>query len=139
MNRLGIQLIRFGLIGVLCFLIDYGIMILLTVICQINYLFSSGISFCVSVSVNYLLSIRFVFKVKETKKGTSGFVSFVVLSITGLLLTELLMWLISGKLLIHYTLSKFIVTAIVMVYNFVTKKFFLESKHKEKPYPRKTF
>ena len=139
MNRLGIQLIRFGLIGVLCFLIDYGIMILLTEICQINYLFSSGISCCVSVSVNYLLSIRFVFKVKETKKGTSGFVSFVVLSITGLLLTELLMWLISEKLLIHYTLSKFIVTAIVMVYNFVTKKFFLESKHKEKPYPRKTF
>jgi len=78
-------------------------------------------------------------EVKETKKGTSGFVSFVVLSITGLLLTELLMWLISEKLLIHYTLSKFIVTAIVMVYNFVTKKFFLESKHKEKPYPRKTF
>ena len=104
MNRLGIQLIRFGLIGVLCFLIDYGIMILLTEICQINYLFSSGISFFVSVSVNYLLSIRFVFKVKETKKGTSGFVSFVVLSITGLLLTELLMWLISGKLLIKDTL-----------------------------------
>ena len=47
--------------------------------------------------------------------------------ILGLLLTELLMWLLSDKLGVHYMLSKIVVTGIVMVFNFVTRKIFLEA------------
>ena len=55
---------------------------------------------------------------------------FVALSITGLLLTEWLMWAGVEQLRCHYMLTKVVVTGIVMVYNFVTKKFFLEDRSK---------
>ena len=50
------------------------------------------------------------------------------MSTIGLGLTELLMFLAVDKLNIYYMISKIVVTGIVMIYNFVTRKIFLE-KH----------
>ena len=45
------QMIKFGFVGVLCFFIDYGIMVFLTEVFGINYMVSSTVSFSVSVTV----------------------------------------------------------------------------------------
>lgn len=42
------QIIKFGIVGGMCFVIDYGLLIFLTEVISINYLISSGISFSVS-------------------------------------------------------------------------------------------
>lgn len=128
MKKLFLQLIKFGFVGGLCFVIDYVIMIALTELLSFPYLLSSGISFTVSVIVNYLLSMHYVFKSKEDLNKATEFTVFVVLSVIGLVLTELLMWVCVDKLGIFYVISKILVTAIVMVYNFVTRKLFLEAK-----------
>ena len=51
MKKLIAQIIKFGLVGFLCFFIDYGIMVFLTEVAGVYYLLSSGISFTVSVIV----------------------------------------------------------------------------------------
>lgn len=51
MKKLIEQIMKFGIVGVLCFAIDYGLMIFLTEVFGISYLISSGISFSVSVIV----------------------------------------------------------------------------------------
>ena len=43
------QMIKFGFVGVLCFFIDYGIMVFLTEVFGINYMVSSTVSFSVSL------------------------------------------------------------------------------------------
>ena len=116
------------MVGALCFLIDYGLMILLTEIFHVYYLISCMISFTVSVVVNYLLSMRFVFLSREDMDKRMEFLLFVVLSLIGLGLNQLLMWLLVDKGGLHYMLSKIVVTVIVMVYNFVTRKLLLEKK-----------
>lgn len=128
MKKMLIQIIKFGMVGALCFLIDYGLMILLTEIFHVYYLISCMISFTVSVVVNYLLSMRFVFLSKEDMDKRMEFLLFVVLSLIGLGLNQLLMWLLVDKGGLHYMLSKIVVTVIVMVYNFVTRKLLLEKK-----------
>ena len=45
--------------------------------------------------------------------------------IVGLGLTELLMWLLTGKAGIHYLVAKVITTVIVFVWNFSAKKLIL--------------
>ena len=60
------QLIKFGFVGGICFVIDYGVMVLLTEVAGMEYLLSCGISFTVSVIANYLLSMKFVFERKDT-------------------------------------------------------------------------
>ena len=122
------QLIKFGFVGGICFVIDYGIMVLLTEVAGMEYLLSCGISFTVSVIVNYLLSMKFVFERKDTMDRRVEFIIFVVMSVIGLGLTELLMWVFVDKASIHYMISKIVVTVIVMGYNFITRKLFLEKK-----------
>ena len=127
MKKLIAQIIKFGLVGFLCFFIDYGIMVFLTEIASVHYLLSSGISFTVSVIVNYILSLTYVF---ETENGNrvKEFVVFVALSVIGLGINQLLMWFCVDILGIFYMISKIGATAVVMVYNFVTRKVVLEKK-----------
>lgn len=129
MKKLIEQIIKFGFVGALCFVIDYGIMVFLTEVFGINYLISSGLSFTVSVTVNYILSIAFVFETDKNKNKMKEFIVFVFLSIVGLGINQLAMWFAGEILGIFYMLSKIGATAIVMVYNFVSRKIFIEKKN----------
>ena len=131
MRKLIAQMIKFGFVGALCFFIDYGIMIFLTEIFQVPYLVSSGISFSVSVVVNYVLSIKFVFDANKDANKVKEFLVFLILSIIGLGINQLVMWIGVDFIHIDYKITKLGATGIVMVYNFITRKLFIE-KHDEK-------
>lgn len=131
MKKLILQMVKFGAVGFLCFFIDYGIMLLLTELAGVNYLISCSISFSVSVIVNYLLSMHFVFAAKADMKKRTQFVIFVILSVIGLGLNQLFMWLFVDLVHIPYQIAKLAVTAIVMLFNFVTRKVFLEEKEQD--------
>ncbi len=126
MEKLIKQIMKFGVVGGSAFVIDYGIMIFLTEVFHINYLISSGVSFAVSVMFNYVMSVKWVFEVEESRDKKQEFVLFVVLSIIGLGINELIMWITVEKLGIFYMLSKIEATVVVMIYNFITRKMFLE-------------
>ena len=49
---------KFGIVGVIAFLIDYGLMVALTEFFGVPYLISNTISFTVSVVFNYVASMR---------------------------------------------------------------------------------
>lgn len=126
MKKILYQIVKFGGVGALCFLIDFAVLFVLTDLAQINVLISSAIAFTVSVIANYYLSVKFVFAVDEKKSKARNFILFVVFSVIGLLLTELLMHLGVNVLVWNYMLVKILATGIVMVFNFVTRKIFLE-------------
>lgn len=128
MKKLIEQIMKFGVVGFLCFFIDYFVLFAVTEFLGINYLISSGISFSVSVIVNYILSIKFVFNTKKDSNKIKEFIVFVVLSLVGLGINQIIMWFTVEKISIHYMIGKIIATAIVMVYNFITRKIFLEDK-----------
>lgn len=128
MKKLIEQIIKFGFVGFLCFFIDYGIMVFLTEVFKVDYLLSSGISFTVSVIVNYILSVTFVFETDKNKNRVREFVVFVFLSVIGLGINEACMWFAVEIVSIHYMISKIGATAVVMVYNFVSRKIFIEKK-----------
>lgn len=128
MRKIIEQIFKFGLVGILCFFIDYGIMIALTEILRIDYLISAGISFSISVIVNYILSLSFVFSV-EKRNRLKNFILFIILSVVGLGLNQVLMWFGVEVLGVFYMISKIFATGVVMVYNFITRKFVLEKSN----------
>lgn len=130
MKKLIEQIVKFGFVGFLCFFLDYGIMVLLTEQFGVDYLLSSGTSFTVSVVVNYILSVTFVFETDKNKNRFGEFVIFVILSVIGLGINEACMWFTVETLGIHYMLSKVGATAVVMVYNFISRKIFIEKKER---------
>lgn len=127
MKKLIAQFMKFGIVGVIAFVIDYGVMIFLTEVFGVPYLISTTISFVVSVIFNYFASMRFVFKRKDDMSRRREFITFIVLSVCGLGINDLLMWLMVDSLYIDYRLSKIVVTVVVAVWNFVTRKIFLEA------------
>ena len=126
-GKLIAQFMKFGVVGVIAFVIDYGLLALLTEVFGVNYLVSATISFTVSVIFNYLASMRYVFTHKEDMSRRREFVIFVVLSVIGLSINNLCMWAGVELLGIHYLITKIGATAIVMVWNFVTRKIFLDA------------
>lgn len=140
MKYLLIQFIKFGFVGVLCFLIDFGLYTICNYI-GIPYLISGIIGFSVSVIINYSLSMRYVFSGREDFAKHKEFLIFMFLSIIGLGINELLLYLCVDQCYLRSSwvrglmsqrvaemISKIFATAIVTVYNFVTRKALLEQK-----------
>lgn len=126
MKNLIKQLFRFGIVGGIAFLIDYSVLFICTEYLGIYYLISSFISFTVSTVFNYIASVRWVFDVDQKKSQRRNFVLFIVFSVIGLGINQCIMWFGVEKLDLYYMLVKIGATAIVMVFNFVTRKLFLE-------------
>lgn len=128
MKKLIKQILKFGIVGGLATLIDYIVLWLLTEFVGFYYLASAAVSFSVSVIFNYICSMRYVFVPRENVDKRKEFLVFLVLSIIGLGLNQLLMWLGTGVMGVHYLITKLCATALVMIYNFVTRKLFLEKR-----------
>ncbi len=127
MNGLIEQILKFGVVGVLAFGIDFGVMVACTELLHIDPVISAAISFVVSVVFNYLASMRYVFKHRDDMSPAKEFIIFVVLSVIGLGINELIMWLGVNVLHLHYMLTKIFATGVVMVWNFVSRKKWLDA------------
>ena len=131
MKKLINQIWKFGIVGVICTVIDFGILTFLRVVAGVDYLISNAVSFTVSVVANYILSMKYVFQRKKNANRVKEFIVFVILSAIGLLLNQLLMWGAVDGMGIYYVAAKVLATAVVMVYNFVSRKLILEEKSQE--------
>lgn len=126
MKKLIEQIIKFGIVGGLAFLIDYGIMVLCKEIFGFNVLLSAGFGFTISVIFNYIASVKWVFNVNQNNSKSKQFITFIIFSIIGLILTEIIMYIGTDIMNISYLLVKIVATLIVMIFNFITRKLFLE-------------
>ena len=127
LKALAAQITKFGVVGILAFFIDYGLLALLTEVFGLYYLASATVSFIVSVVFNYVASMRYVFTHKEGLSRRREFLIFVVLSVLGLVLNNLCMWAGVELLGAHYLIVKIGATVIVAIWNFVTRKAFLDA------------
>ncbi len=121
-----IQAFRYLISGGTAFLIDTGLLALLTELFgQEHLLLWTAIAFLTGLLVTYLFSILWVFDNRSMKSRTAEVAIFVLIGVVGLGFTELLMWLFAQKAGLHYLLSKIITTVIVFIWNFVAKKLLL--------------
>lgn len=149
MKKLIDQILKFGVVGIISFIVDFVITMAVSTLLRTSVgmttsqaaLVGAFFGFVISVIVNYILSMKYVFERREDLDRKKEFTIFVVLSIIGLGINELIIlfcidlvyanwaWL---RNLIGATLAtagaKIVATAVVMVYNFVTRKIFLENK-----------
>ncbi len=131
-SKLVQQIIKFGAVGFLCFFIEYGLLILLREAAHLPVLVANFLAFTVSAIVNYILSIIFVFETDKQKSKVKEFVVFFALSVGGLIINQIVLWAGTSVLDPFWSRSYIIVkpfaTGVVMVYNFITRKIFIEKK-----------
>ncbi len=122
------QFLKFAVVGLISFGIDWGMLIALVELFHLDFLMSTTVSFITSVVVNYWLSMKYVFAHKEGMSRRREFIIFVVLSVIGLALNDGIVLALNAGLGLEANIAKICATALVMVYNFVTRKIFLEGE-----------
>lgn len=147
MSQLIAQILKFGVVGGLSFLIDFIITLAVSTVLR-----KGGISvenaatigglfgFMISLIFNYIMSMKYVFTRKDDMDRKKEFLIFAVLSVIGLGINELILYF--GVLICNTQLPKIVetyptivtagvkmfATGIVMVYNFISRKMTLEKK-----------
>ncbi len=153
------QIMKFGIVGGLAFLIDFIVytIVLRAITWEYNYLLAGFAGFMISLIFNYLASMAFVFERKENADRKKEFSIFLVLSLIGMGINTLILWLCMDVIYYHVgwvqnltmvileflhnigigianatelaaLASKVCATGVVMVYNFISRKMFLEKK-----------
>lgn len=121
------QIFSFLVVGTLSFIIDYSVLFTLTEFIGIFYLLAAAIAFLISVIFNFYFSMRFVFDAKDMNQKEQ-FLIFITTSILGLALNEGGLLVFVENVGIDYKISKLIMTVIVMVFNFATRKILFEKR-----------
>ena len=97
---------------------------------HMNIFIATTLSYTISVIFNYKVSTIFVFSVDPSKGKNQIFITFLILSFIALILNEVLMMGFVGILLINYAIAKILATMNVTVFNFITRKLFIEARNR---------
>ncbi len=141
MKQLIEQVLRFGIVGVISTLVDFAIYTILCNGLHIPYLIAGVCGFSISLVVNYLLSMKYVFERRDDMSRKREFMLFAGMSAVGLVLNEIILYICIDLIYGHWAWlsgwlpqhganvgAKVAATGIVMVYNFVSRKLVLEKK-----------
>jgi putative flippase GtrA len=124
-----IQFFRYFIAGGTAFIVDFLTLVLLTEFFNISYLYSAAIAFLLGLFTIYILTIVWVFQAE--KNGYREIVIFLFTGLTGLLLNELILFVSTDYLEIHYSISKLISAGIVFFWNFFSRKILLSFGEKK--------
>ncbi len=120
-----VQLFRYTFAGGIAFLFDFGSLYFLTDWMYVHYLASAALAFLVGITVNYLLSVAWVFQVRTMTNVWVEISIFTVIGIVGLGLNEIIIWFFTELVEFHYLISKLFSTVSVYLWNFFARKFLL--------------
>lgn len=117
------RFLRYMVSGVGSFLVDLFLVWLLTEVVGMYYLYSVITAFLIAVSINYAISRDWVFK--GTARGVKkGYIYFVTIMVSGLVLTAGLMWVGVELLLLHYLFARVLVSGVVGIFNYLMNLYF---------------
>jgi putative flippase GtrA len=130
------EIFKFLLIGGICTLIDYAVMALFIYVFKPPYaeIIGSGVGHTVGVFLNYVFSILYVFtgSGNDLKRAKSiyGVAMFIILNLIGLGIHILGMYLGYNLLHINEWVVKVVLTLVVLVFNYITRKEFIFKERK---------
>ena len=128
LNRSGTQFVKFAVVGAIGTIVNLAVLKLTLLLWgQFNEntpfaveAFASGLAFAVAVVNNYLLNRWWTFRSSGTM--STEFLRFLVVSLCGLALNELVFWVFRAQLELHVMVSQLLAIACVLPFNFVVNK-----------------
>lgn len=120
------KIIRFSIVGGIATLIDFIFLYIFKEFLNMDVIIANTLSFIISVTYNYIASITWVFDTNKNKNKKIQFILFIIFSIVGLIINNIILYILTDKLNIYYLISKVVATLFVMIFNFITRKRFLE-------------
>ena len=121
------QFLKFALVGFASLAVEYLFLGYFLQALSMDYLLATTIAFIISIVVNYILSMKYVFSHKEDMSRKREFTIFAVLSAIGLGLNDLYMFIGVSLLNVGTMAMKLISTFFVTWYNYFSRRKFLDA------------
>ncbi len=119
------KIVKYLFVGGVAAIVDLSIFVIFAKILGYNYLIIGTISFVTATAVNYILSIKFVFKSGTKHKRHKEIILVYIISGIGLLLNLTGLYLFISKLHIEMITSKIAVSFIVFFWNYFMRKYYV--------------
>ena len=117
------KLLKFGIVGCSGMIIDFGITYLCKEILKINKFLSNGIGFILAATSNYFINRIWTFN-SQTEDIGIQYAQFMTVSVIGLGINSLVLFLLNEKLKWNFYFSKVIAIAITTIWNFFANLLF---------------
>lgn len=98
-------------------LIDFGITWILKEKLKVNAYLSNSIGFISAASSNYFWNRVWTFE-SENKDIPLEYMSFIIISVVGLLINNLVIYLLTNKFKLNFYLAKLLAIGVVTIWNF---------------------
>ncbi len=118
-----LKFLRFCIVGVSGTAIDFGLTWLCKEIFKIPKFIANAIGFVVAATNNYILNRIWTWGSTNDQIGIE-YVKFFTVSLIGLGINTLILYIFNEKLKLNFYLSKVIATGVVMLWNFFANNFF---------------
>ncbi|MBQ4222540.1 MAG: GtrA family protein [Prevotella sp.] len=115
------HLILYGIIGSFTSTLDFLVFTALTRLVGINYLVANCISVLVGITTSFCLNRTYNFKVSD--KTAQRFGIFLTVGLTGLLMSNVILWVGIEKLHGDETITKLASIVLVVFFQFLFNKF----------------
>ena len=122
-----IQAFRALFVGGIAFIADAGLLWALS-LTGLHYLICATFGFLAGVAVNYMLSVKFVFKEKAPIGKAGEIAVYILVGIIGLGLTVFFMWFFTEIIGLFFMVSRGIAAVLVFAWNFISRKVTLYRK-----------
>ena len=122
-SPLAVEFLRYLVVGGTATALDFATLLLLSKVCGWHYLEAAAVAFTVGTTLNYFLSIHWVFTARGLRDPRVEFVLFVLIGLTGLGINHLCLWLLTASL--GLVVAKLVTTAVVLAWNFAARKVIL--------------
>jgi putative flippase GtrA len=130
------ELVRYGFVSAIAFVVDAGLLWALVNATRIHYLIAATLSFLAGGLVAYLLSIRFVFVERRLRSTAIEGPAFVVLGTAGLGVNVVVMALAFGFAGVPLLVSKVASGSLTFAVNYLLRKHLLFRRgRREHPLP----
>lgn len=120
------QVVLFLISGGICFIADFSILVVLVELFKVNVILANCFSVIFAIYLAYILNVKFVFE-RGKFKLTKEFSLFFIFSGISFVLDMSFLYVLVEFLAMWYVLAKVIVTLVVALFNFSTRKWFIFS------------
>lgn len=118
-----VRFLRYTLVGGSTFLFDLLLLFVVTTYAGVPYYLATPGAFLIAVSLNYLISRRFVFR-GTTRRHRVGYSVFIGIAVLGALLTTLGVTLFVTYAGLHFLVARVLTALVVGMGNYLFNLFF---------------
>jgi putative flippase GtrA len=115
------KFLRFCVVGGLGTVIDFGITYLCKEKLGWNKYLSNTLGFAISATVNYYFNRIWTFE-SHNQDIVGEYFKFLAVAITGLIINNIILWVMQNKFNQNFWISKVIATGLTIVWNFFASK-----------------